>query len=96
MTRPAVREPMTNLEVRICQGLAPGRVRYLPGSSDKRIARMLAEWAEAPEPTITPKMREQMSRLLSRYRRQVVDSAVLLELLAGQMMLRQAREEEAS
>jgi hypothetical protein len=51
--------------------MAPGQVRYLPASFEKRFARSVAERVD--DPTFEPSAKQwaQIARLAHRYRRQV-------------------------
>ncbi len=61
---------MTPDQIHICKSL--GRVRYLPGSFDKRFGNNLASLAENnPDEELTAKQIEWMYRLLYKYRKQL-------------------------
>lgn len=61
---------MTKEQIDIC--LALGRVRYLPGTFDKRLGNNLnAIASNTPEKELSEKQNEWMYRLLYKYRKQL-------------------------
>lgn len=67
--------------------MAPGSVRYLPASFEKRFARGVAARAEDPAFEPTPRQWVQIQRLAHRYRRQApVAHSVLCEACGPEKM----------
>ena len=73
---------MDSRERKLARAIAPCRVRYLPGSSDKRFAACMYDAAQAaePGPTLSLKQRAYLVRLALRYRRQISPLMVQLAL----------------
>src|SRR3954471_19008524 len=74
MTRtPVPRRPMTEDELRMARAVTPGRVSYVPGSSDKRFAGQICGATD-----ITEGQASYLHRLVYRYRRQIHPAVVAL------------------
>lgn len=86
MSRGAIpRRPMTPDEITLARALAPWRVRYVPGSADKRFAGSIALEADQPAPLVTGKQGEYLLTLCIRMRRQLpADVLSIAERLSGQ------------
>lgn len=84
MPKTIVVRPMTKTEQQIALMLSPEHVTYLPGSWAKRFARALAYQAKNDEPCITEKQAEWLRNLAHKYRRQVPNAKLLLDMEAAQ------------
>lgn len=65
------RRPMTADEASLARAVCPSRVRYVPGSGDKRFASSMASQAAQPAPLITDRQAEYLITLAIRMRRQL-------------------------
>lgn len=62
---------MTEKERLAC--IAIGNGRFLPGTWDKRFARKMADLAQqSPEKELSEKQREQIRRIMYKYRRSII------------------------